>query len=189
MGLFKNIPASPQEILGRFNPLNKNWTPELKIPNEYLTSNINFDLDYNYRIANHNDDTYFMAPFTNYLFNYNNDTIWLSDLSDPIKFSLKKYGQDRILDKEDYSKLDSLSHNIVDLYFRRDFLYVLLNKPMNYDGKVYLNRYNLKGELMDSTIVNNGKLLETIFISDNKQKLMKVYLENEEWYVEEVDIE
>jgi hypothetical protein len=188
MGQFKKIPNSPEEIIGRFNFNENIWSPILRLPNEYITSNINQGLDYNYKISSYKDETYFISPFTNYLFNSKNDTIWLSDLQDPIKFSLNTHNAIRIYDEQDLSKLDSLSHNIVDFSFLENQILVLLNKPVNYDGKVYLNKYSLSGKLIDSTIVHIGESLETIFISENRKKIIKVYMENEDWWVEEINI-
>lgn len=189
MGLFKNIPNSPEETLAKFKHGENNWVSELELPNEYIVSNVNLSLEYNYRITSYNNETYFISPYTNYIFNTKKDTIWLSDLNDPIKFSLNQNNSNYYVWSNDFNMLDSLSHFIGDVFFKNDKLYALINKPINKDNKIYLNKYTLKGKLIESNVINENQKLETAFYSENKQKLFKVYMENEEWYVEEVDID
>lgn len=189
MGLIKNFPDSPNTTLGKIKLGEENWETVIDLPKEYLESNVKLGLDYNYRIASFNSELYFLSPYTNYAFNLKKDTIWLSDLNDPIESSLNKHNLIRVSSKEDYPKLDSLSHKIGDLFFLNFSLYVLIIKPKDYDNKIYLNKYTLNGELIYSNVINENQKIETVFYSENKQKLYKVYMKNEEWWVEEIDFD
>lgn len=184
---FKDKPNGSKYVLGVFNFIEDNWKPILEIPKEYIDSRVKLTLDYGYRIATYKKDNYFMSPFLNYIFNLRGDTIKLSDLDNAIQFTLSKFNSDTLIYTKDLKMLDSLSHYNIDFFFQNDFLYIILNKPINLDGKVYLNKYNLKGNLIESYILNKDRLLESCSYSDNLHKIIKVYMENEEWYIEEVD--
>lgn len=187
IGVHESRPNSPKYVLARFNLDSNNWQPILELPKEYEASKVNLFLDYKYRITSYKNKTYFIAPYLNYVFNLDGDTIQLSGLHNAIQYSLSKFGSDTLI-KKNYKMLDSLSHFIGGIFFKNDFLYVLLRKTSKRDGKKYLNKYSLNGELLDSKLVNKERKLETVFYSENKHKLIKVYLENDEWYVEEVDV-
>lgn len=187
-GFLRKIPNSPKTVVGKINLDDYDWEPLIDLPNEYVTSNIRLSIDFSYRIADYKNKTYFMSPLTNYLFNVEKDTIWLSDLDDPIEYSLSQFGSKTVSLPGDMYKLDSVSHSIVEFFFQNDFLYVILNTPKVKDGKIYLHKYSLKGEFINSKELNEGRKLESTFYTKNKQRLMKVYMENEEWYIEEVDI-
>lgn len=117
------------------------------------------------------------------------DTIKLSDLDNAISHSLSLFSSDTLIRNKDYNMLDSLSHYIGNIFFKGDNLFVILNKPKNYDNKIYLNKYTLKGELIYSNVINENQKLETVFYSENKQKLYKIYMVKEEWWVEEIDFD
>lgn len=187
MDVHKNIPTSQKFVLGIYNIESSDWSPLLELPEEYESSNVKLKLDYDYRISNFRDKTYFMAPLLHYMFSLEQDTIWLNDLVNPIKFSLEKFGSETINLPEELYKLDSLSHSIVDFFFSNNFLYIVLNKPKNNNGKIYLHKYNLEGKFIESKELNKGRELEAVCYSENNNKLYKFYMENEEWWVEEID--
>lgn len=184
----RKIPNSSKIVVGKINLDDYNWEPQVELPKEYVTSNIRLSIDFNYKISDYNNKTYFMAPLTNYIFNLEQDTIWLSDLVDPIKYSLNYFDSETINLPEEMFKLDSVSHSIVDFFFQNSSLFVILNTPSIKDGKIYLHKYTLDGKFLTSKVLNNGKKLETVCYSKSKQKLLIVYMKNEEWYFEEVDI-
>lgn len=187
-GFLRKFPNSSTIVVGKINLIDYDWEPLVELPNEYITSNIRLSIDFNYKIFEYNNKTYFIAPFTNYIFNMEQDTIWLSDLVDPIKYSLNFFNSETINLPQEMFKLDSVSHSIIDFFFNNDFLYVLLNKPKMKDSKIYLHKYTLTGKFLKSKELDEGKKLESVFYSKIKQKLIKVYMENEDWYIDEVDI-
>ena len=189
MGVHKGLPNSPKFVLGKFNLDSNNWQSVLELPKEYELSKVNLTLDYKFRIASNHKKDFFIAPFLNYTFNLEGDTIKLSDLDNAISHSLSLFSSDTLIRNKDYNMLDSLSHYIGNIFFKGDNLFVILNKPKNYDNKIYLNKYTLKGELIYSNVINENQKLETVFYSENKQKLYKIYMVKEEWWVEEIDFD
>ena len=189
MGVHKGLPNSPKFVLGKFNLDSNNWQSVLELPKEYELSKVNLTLDYKFRIASNHKKDFFIAPFLNYTFNLEGDTIKLSDLDNAISHSLSLFSSDTLIRNKDYNMLDSLSHYIGNIFFKGDNLFVILNKPKNYDNKIYLNKYTLKGELIYSNVINENQKLETVFYSENKQNLYKIYMVKEEWWVEEIDFD
>lgn len=174
-------------VLGNLKYNEKTWNPLLRLPIEYINTNINLDINYDYKINKFKNDIFFMAPLTNYLFNLKGDTIKPSNLNNPLEYTLKSFNSEKINIKDEKYKLDSLPHSIVDFFFTNDFLYVILNKPKNQDGKIYLNKYSISGDFISSKSLNQNNALECVGYCRNSKILYKVYMENSEWYFEEIN--
>ena len=78
-------------VLGNLKYNEKTWNPLLRLPIEYINTNINLDINYDYKINKFKNDIFFMAPLTNYLFNLKGDTIKPSNLNNPLEYTLKSF--------------------------------------------------------------------------------------------------
>lgn len=185
---FEKQPESSKYVLAEYDLKKDECEPKLEIPYEYLKYNLNLALNYNYRIAEHQNTLYFMAPYTNYMFNENEDTVWFDRMVDPIKYSLNIFDSDSVKSHEEYYKMDSLSSYVLDLFIRDNIVNLILMRPNENNKNIYLCKYTLKGKFLKERILVEEKV-ESIFYSSIREKIIKVYMKDENWYYNEIAID
>lgn len=187
LNLFKKELNSLKFVLAEYDLELKEWEPVLELPEEYEKYNLNLDLNYRYKIAEIDNLLYFMAPYTNYMFNINKDTVRFENMANPIEYSLNIFDSDSVVSHKEYYKLDSLSSNVIDFFIYNSKVNLILTKPNEDNEKVYHFKYTMKGKFLESKTLTDIKV-ESIFYSKNRQKIIKVYISDEKWYYDEIDI-
>jgi hypothetical protein len=166
-----------------------NWSPIAELPKEYHDTGVKLSINYDYKVNTNGEETYIMAPFSEYLIKLDKDTKWLSDLDNPLKNSLKKHNSETIDITQERNKLDSVPHFIIDFFFNNNSLYTIISIPRDKNGHIYLHNYSLNGEYIKKKLLHEGVNSASVSYSNMNKKLYKIYLENDGWYYEEINFD